>query len=48
MAEASGPKVDPARRQIIRWGGLYLAAAAALLIVFVAGVKLYRLGDGRA
>jgi hypothetical protein len=38
MVEGSGPKVDPARRQVVRWGGISLFAAAVVLVAFVVGV----------
>ena len=33
-------KIDPARRQTIRWGGISLFLAAAILVVFVVGVLI--------
>lgn len=38
MVEGSGPRLEPARRQIVRWGGVSLFAAAVVLVAFVVGV----------
>lgn len=38
MVEGSGLRVDPAWRQIVRWGGVSLFTAAVVLVAFVIGV----------